>query len=306
MNFIIVGASGFVGKHLFNYLKKKGYNVVGTRYKSSDNDLITFDLATDKIADKIDPMNICSDRPTFGVICAFISQIDRCFREKEESYEINVNGIIRLIKEFNCLGIKPIFISTGSVFSGVLGDYNEVHRKNPICEYGRHKSAVEKFIEDNCPGALILRLDKVVGDNPKERHLFSEWYGLIIENKPIVCIKDQMFSPTFVDDIARAILLSCQKNLSGVYHLANNEFFSREELAKQFIDFFRPLVNYDREVISRPHHEFAFADNRPLKSYLDSNKFVASTGMRFTTMREIFGRFADKLGEKTSEKQELV
>jgi len=48
-------------------------------------------------------------------------------------------------------------------------------------------------------------------------------------------------------------------------------------------------------VISKPMSEFNFQDNRALKSYLDGSRFVRTTGMHFTPMREVFEKFSRRI-----------
>ena len=99
------------------------------------------------------------------------------------------------------------------------------------------------------------------------------------------------FSPTFTGDIAREIYLGCKNGLSGVYNLANPEFFLRDELARQF----SLALGEEAQIISKPQSKFNFVEPRPLKSYLDSSRFVKATGMYFTTMREVFNTFKNRL-----------
>ena len=291
MKFLIVGASGFIGRHTLAYAKSLGYDSLGTRCQSKYPGLITFDLLRHPIKDCIDVSFYETDEPVYGVICATFSQIDRCFREREVSSLLNVENTIRLIRDLKALGIKPVFLSSSFVYDGSIGYYNEEYPPNPINEYGRHKVMVENFINRNTPNVLILRLDKIVGDDPLERHLFSEWYQCIRENQPITCIEGQLFSPTLVKDVAKAVIMSCQQGLTGLYNVANSEFFTREELARQFI----LALGKEAKIICKPQKEFNFADQRPLKSYLDSTKFVKITSMRFTSMREVFRVFIDKI-----------
>ena len=298
MKFLILGASGFVGKHTFEYLQSKGYAVVGTQSQNKLPGLVSFNLLYDNIDDKIQK---CLDKlhdsssslseEVYAVIFSFVTQIDLCFQEKEISRTINVDKIIRLIATLKGQNIKIVFMSSSFVFDGYDGYYSEDHLLNPICEYGRHKADVERYIKEYHPKSLILRLDKIVGDNLLEKHLFSEWYKFIQEKKEIQCIEGQLFSSTYVDDIPKAILLACQNKLQGVFHIANTEFFTREELARQFI--LNCGTKWNIKTMSQ--QQLGFLDFRPLKTYLDSTKFVEATGMTFTPMRKVFDRFFQKI-----------
>jgi len=208
------------------------------------------------------------------------------------SRAINVDGTLQLVDDLLARGVKPVFLSSSCVYDGELGYYGEDQPSSPLNEYGRQKVEVERALVKNASDALVLRLDKVVGDDPAERQLFTEWYRWVQIGRAITCLEGQVLSPTFVGDVARAIVLSCELGLTGVYHLANPEFLARDELARQFL----AALGTNGCVESRPQTSFGFTDPRPLKSCLDSSRFVRATGMRFTPMREVFAAFRRKLG----------
>jgi len=291
MKFLVIGASGFVGRNILYYLKAKGFDALGTQARSQYSNMVKFDLIRDRIHRCIDASFFQDEKTVFVIICACISQVDRCFREQEISYKVNVVNTIQLIQDIEDLGAHPVFMSSSFVFDGNDGYYVEESPRNPICEYGLHKAAVEDFLKKNVSDGLILRLDKIVGDNPLEKHLFSEWVQCLNENRHIVCIKEQLFSPTYVLDIGRAVLHGCADNLTGLYHIANQEYFSRSELAAQFVK----ATGRKAEIVEKLQSEFDFLDFRPLKTYLDANKFIETTGMNFTSMRKVLNNYLNKV-----------
>ncbi len=287
MNILVIGASGFAGSVIYQSLICNGHNVVGTRCSSHVQDLIRFDLVEDSLADILSILPEKKRSFDLVVICAVICQIDRCYRERELSYKVNVVATKKLIKECTKKGIKTLFCSTGFVFDGDSGYYSEDDLRNPICEYGRHKAEVEAYLEDYIDGACTLRFDKIVGTNSVTHHLFTEWYELIQKKKPIRCISDQIFAPTTVSDVAQSVVKVAECKLEGVYHVANQEFFMRDELAYQFCR----EMGINHPIESYPQESFSFADRRPLKTYLDSAKYIQKTGFQFTSMRSAFKQF---------------
>jgi dTDP-4-dehydrorhamnose reductase len=290
VKFLIIGASGFIGRQALAQAKAYGFEAIGTRAGSADPELTRFDLATDRIADCLPQSFLKDGEPVCAAIFSCICQLDRCKREREMSYLVNVTRTIDLLNDFVRLGMKPVFISSSYVHDGRTGYYSENSEPNPINEYGRQKLEVEQYIAAHIPLALVLRLDKIVGDDPATSHLFSEWDRCLEEGRPITCIADQILSPTLVSDVAKAVIFGNENELSGVYNVANPEFFSREELARQFAF----ASGNEAAIISKPLEEFPFDDPRPLKSYLDSTKFIHATGTTFTSMREAFHNYLEK------------
>ena len=284
MKFLMVGASGFIGRHLMAQLESDGLQAIGTQSESHLSNLIVFNLLEDRIQDCVGEKFLQSDHPVVCIIGAGISRIDLCLPDPHTSYLINVDKTIRLIDDLLGYGVKPVFLSSDGVFDGTLGYYTEKHPCSPLHEYGRQKVQVEEYLQAVAPDSLILRLGRVVGDDLTESHLFSEWYRLAKEHKQIDCIERHILSPTYVEDVAKGIILACKYGLTGIYHLTNSEFFPRDELATQFLQ----SLGLQAEVVCKPEQEFNLLQPRAAKTYFDSSKFVNATGMKFTSMRKVF------------------
>jgi len=290
VKFLFIGASGFVGHYAMELARASGHDVLGTQSRPQRPGLLKYDLLADRLGDCLPREWIQEPGLKYGVVSASVRQIDQCYREREMTRRINVDGTLTAIRDLRDMGIRPVFLSTSYVFDGRRGYYTEQDARAPVCEYGRHKAEVEEKLLADFPDVLILRLDKIVGDDPRDDHLFSEWWRWLEAGQPLTCIAGQILSPTFVTDIGRAILLACAAGLTGLYNTANSEFFSREELAAQFL----AICGRRAEIQCRPLDSFKFLDPRPMKTYLDSALFGATTDMRFTPMREVMVRFVER------------
>ncbi|MBN2459211.1 sugar nucleotide-binding protein [Candidatus Woesearchaeota archaeon] len=303
MRFIVIGASGFVGNRILSHLLASDYDAIGTyssrkpepdlKGKSGNSAFIEYNLLEDKLKDCLPKGFIANggrNEKTYAIICAAMSRIDECFLNKELSYKLNVERTINLLYELKELGIKPVFFSSSQVFDGKKGPYTEKSKPAPVCEYGKQKLEVERFIQKEVPDSIIIRTDKVIDDHYMKGQTLSDWYDAVKAKKAIYCIEGKTMSPTAVADMANAVRLLCEKNLSGIYHVANTEFFTRESLAKEFVK----ALEAEADVATRPVEFFNFADKRSIETHLDSGKFIKATGMRFTTMREVFNRFINK------------
>jgi dTDP-4-dehydrorhamnose reductase len=291
VKFLVVGASGFVGRNFLAHVRAQGFAAVGTQSRPREEGLVTFDLLRHRIADCVDPSFFRGAEPVHAVITAVISNMDLCLTDRAMARAVNVEKTIQLIDDLAGLNAKITFLSTCFVFDGKTGYYHEAAPCSPANEYGRHKAEVEEYLRRRLPGAFVARMDKIVGDNPRDHQLLAHWHKCLQENQPIICLEGSLLSPTSVHDIARGLVLASEIGLTGVYHLANSEFFYRDELARQFCFALGKTPN----VISRPLAEFKFADHRALKSYLDGSRFAKETGLRFTSMREVFQAFARRL-----------
>jgi len=290
MKLLVIGASGFVGRHLLKHARAAGHDAVGTQSQPRGGDLVPFDLTRDRLAERF-PSSWFSGEPVHVVLSAAIPQPDRCRLERDLAFATNVTGAIRLLQDAAALGASPAFLSSSFVFDGRCGGYGDRDVRMPISEYGRHKTEVETFVETALPSGLTLRLDKTVGDDPGEHHLLSEWWNLSREGRPIRCIEGQDFSVTLVDDVARGVLLACQRGLRGTFNLASPEHCTREELARRFLK----AAGLSVPVTSVPQSELGFADPRSLRSWLDSSALIRATGLTFTSIDSMLASFLQRV-----------
>lgn len=286
MKLLVIGASGFIGGHIYEKAKSGGLKAVGTGNSRCSGDLIRFDMLSDDVKSVVPGEFTEAPREVLAVICSANPLIDDCGKHPEKSRALNVDSMKRLVEGLSGLGIKSCFLSTDNVFDGAAGYYDESEPPCPCNEYGRQKAEIEKFILENYPNGLILRLSQTVSDSLAGRNLFNQWYGWCLDKKEILCIKDNIFSPTFAGDVYDACVLAHSRNASGLYNCVNGEHFSREELARQFVRHIFPGGNI--RITVKPVDEFGFADRHALKTYLDNTKIVSELGMKFTSMKTVF------------------
>jgi dTDP-4-dehydrorhamnose reductase len=218
MRFLIIGASGFIGRNVLAHVRALGFEAVGTQSQLRAPELVKFNLLSDRIVDCVGKAFFESEGQVCVIICAVVSNMDQCLLDRATSHRINVQQTIQLVDDVRPFKAKVVFLSTCFVFDGTRGYYNEEHPVTPVNEYARHKVEVEQFLQTNVPDAFIARLEKIVNNDPNDRQLFSQWYKLLQAGEPIVCIEGSLLSPTYVQDVAQAFVLACQKNLAGVYH----------------------------------------------------------------------------------------
>jgi len=294
--FLIIGASGFIGRHLLAHLQSRGIPAPGTRSRSGRRlgapGLIPFDLDLDRIVDTLGHDFFTGPEPVQAVVCAAVDNMDWCYRERETSRRLYVDRTCQLLDDLVAIGARPTFISTCFVFDGAEGNYDEDHPVSPVNEYARQKLDVERHLTAHAPRAWTLRLDKIVGDDPAEETLFTQWLRLLKAGQPIVCIADSILSPTFVGDVAEAIRLGAMHRLAGVHHVANPEQFLRTVLARKFCE---AMGKPDHPVVEKPLTEFRFTDARALKSSLNGSRFARLTGIQHTSMGDVLSRFRSKL-----------
>lgn len=162
---LLTGASGFLGKHIYDYLKSKDYEIISLG-RSSLNDIIC-DLSIEVPLLKIDSLAL--------VIHAAgkAHSIPKTEEEKKHFFDVNVKGTENLLKGLEKAVVPKlfVFISSVSVYGKVKGiNINEEHSLIAKDPYGLSKIEGEMLVTDWCKKhnvkCAILRLPLLVGKNP--------------------------------------------------------------------------------------------------------------------------------------------
>ena len=273
----IIGGSGYIGGNLCEYFSKKGKLSHGTYYNSPKKDLVFFDLENPNIED----LKKYSKNDEYIIICSAIPNIDFCKKNKERAYNLNVKGTKKTLEQIFELEKIPIFLSSDYVFNGKKGNYSEIDETNPCNVYGNHKRIIEKFLLESGRDFLITRISKIFGLKPNDNTLLTSWAKQLREGNEIYCAQDQRFSATHVGDLVRALDISMNKKLIGLYNVASPESFSRYELATMI----KKELNIKSGKINTCNiNDFDFADLRPLDTSLDVKKFNKATQFEFSKM----------------------
>lgn len=204
--------------------------------------------------------------PEVIIHSAALTDVDRCEREKELAYQMNVEGTRAIATAAEKAGSFLIYISTDYVFDGNRGMYREDDRTNPVSYYGYSKLLGEKF----CRGC-IARTCVIYGSRPASGKVnFALWLlNSLKSGKPVGVVTDQFITPTLNTNLARMVLEAAERRLTGIYHLAGATRISRYdyalELAREF-DLDESLILPSRM------EDLMWAAKRPIDSSLDTSK----------------------------------
>ncbi len=289
MKLFIIGASGFIGASLLKKAVTDNIDAAGTGYKRLKEGLIYFNMLEHNFNRVLPQKFKDSSDDTFVIICSANPLIEECKKNPVESYKLNVTAMKYLLDALAGAGIKFCFLSTDNVYNGIKGYYDETEAPCPCNEYGRQKAEIENYILHNYKNGLIFRLSQTVSDTSNDKHLFSQWNEWCKTKKEIMCIKDNIFSPTFVGDIYNALCKAFKLKASGLYNCVNGEHFSREELANQFVRHLYPEAGI--KITVKLASEFGFIENRALKTYLNNTKIIDELEIKFTAMKNVLKSF---------------
>lgn len=291
MQYLVLGATGYVGNYIYQHMKRDGFTVLGTGHRNGEKDLVCFDALADSI---FNIAKVLEGKEKMAIICIAQTDFNRCKTEYKLSRQINVIAIKSMIEVLVQEKFQVIYFSTDNVFDGVQGNYTEQDKTNAISKYGEMKEEIELFLTESYPEVCIYRMPRVVGVEREERNLLTDFERKITD-KVIKCIKGNRMSIVAKEDILQACYIASKRKLHGIYNLSNGETFSRKELAEKF---FYSIGIFDKCIVELELEEFGFKDVRPLNTSLDNTKFRKETGYEFRTYDMIIDKYLKINGYK--------
>lgn len=290
MQYVIVGADGYLGSYLYKRLLEDGHDVIGTGHRRPNcMELVYYDILKSDIGNIV--ANLKDDDWT-GIICIAEPNIDKCYMDYKRAYDINVIAIKKLICEMQQRNAKILFFSSDNVFDGTRGNYTEKDMTNPINAYGKMKEEMEQYLLDK-QDTCVFRLSRVVSIRPLRQNVFFEWETQLKRNETIKCIRQNYNSFVWDEDIYQACLIFSQKKMSGLYNVAGDIALTRKELAQKFFSY---LGQDDVNIVECSLDEFGFKDKRPLNVGMDNTKFRESTDYSFTSMESMIAEYVKQNG----------
>lgn len=165
-------------------------------------------------------------------------EADRILGEDGQAWQINVEGTKNVAKACEQFGKKLIYVSTDFVFDGEKESYTEEDLPNPINWYARTKFEGEKIAKSLSTPWLIIRIAYPYRAHFLRNDFFRAIKVRLEKGESLQMVTDHIMTPTFVDDLPKALDILFQKNSKGIYHLAGGEYISPFESAVQIAKMF--------------------------------------------------------------------
>jgi len=259
---LVIGA-GFLGKNVIKEFENQKYDVIGTSSVGDNADLLKMDITSSE-----DLQNILKIKPDIVINCAAKTNLELLEKNPDEAFAVNSDAVKNISKICNKLGAKLIHISTDSVFDGKRGNYVETDISNPINVYAKSKLEGEKNVKEICKNFTIIRTN-FYGIDGNQKFLFEKMFHNLKNGEEITGFDDVVFSPLEIKNLSKMILEISEKNISGVLHLASNEFFSKYEFCKLIAKIF----SFDENLIKKGSiDDWHFNAKRPKNTTLNNEK----------------------------------
>lgn len=229
---LVIGSNGQLGQALAKLASQYPHlSFVHTTRKVLD--LSQTQLITDYFKDK-----------DFNIIinCAAYTAVDNAETESELADQINHRAVKQLAEIAKQKNMTLIHISTDYVFNGEnFKPYVETDKTDPQNVYGITKLKGEQAIQQLSPKSIIIRTSWVYSEFGN--NFVKTMLRLGQERDSLNIIFDQIGSPTYAGDLAKAILdiilhkdFDKKSQIPSLYHYSNEGVCSWYDFAKAIFE----------------------------------------------------------------------
>ena len=270
MKILVLGSNGQLGSCLQDQFAYTKYDVI----YASRNELDLSKLHDiKKYISKINPDIIIN--------ASAYSDVDSAEKNTEEAYLINDIAVKNIANICSEKDIWMIHVSTDYVFDGISNRPYKVNDKtSPRSVYGQSKLNGEISIANSSCKFLIIRTAWLFSEYGK--NFVKTMLRLSSTHREISVVGDQIGSPTYTQDFARAIIATLkylsEETKSGIYHYTGNPECTWAEFAQHIFN----EAKQQNKIIKSPKikiidsSEYPTPVKRPLYSVLDTSLFESS------------------------------
>ena len=228
-------------------------------------------------------------RPKLVVNATAYNEVDRAESEPDQALRVNAELVGLLGEHARREQGALIHYSTDFVFDGRKGaPYVETDEPSPLSAYGRSKLAGERALAQMDAPALVLRTAWVY--SLRRKSFVSMILKMARERKELRVVTDQVGSPTWCRDLARATVALVEKlgadpgavamDARGIYHAGGAGACSRFELARAVLELDPKRSEHVVERLEPVTADaFPAPAARPACAPLDCGKLVARFGV---------------------------
>lgn len=224
-------------------------------------------------------------KPSYFINTAAYTAVDKAETEQELAYRINAEGVGNLATLCKQMNTGFIHISTDYVFDGTSrSPYVETDETKPLNYYGYSKREGERLALANYADTIIVRTSWVY--SAYGNNFVKTMLRLMKERTDINVVGDQIGSPTYAKDIAKAIMAivskSETKTFPGIYHFSNDGAISWYAFALAI----RAMKKLSCNVHPIPTSGYPTPAKRPSYTVMNKDKIVKTFGIQLKDWKE--------------------
>lgn len=280
MKYLVLGAGGQLGTAFRALLHDQGQDCLALGQEALD---ITDMSHLDEILHEA--------KPDVVLNCAAYNQVDRAEQEWRQAFLVNaiaIGGLAQLARSHGCV---LVHYSTDYVFDGVkAAPYTIVDLPHPISRYGESKLLGEEQLRQFGERFYLIRTSWVFGAG--NENFVTKLIGWARDRRELKVATDQVSSPTYTMDLARATLTLLKTGRGGLYHVSNSGWCSRYEWARFILE----QCGWDGRLLPAKSADFPSPAARPPFSALDNHPYSSLAGGELPGWQEATRNFLSETG----------
>lgn len=271
MNIIGTGLSGLVGSRVVELL---------FLHHSFTN--LSLETGVDITNHKIVHEKLAQSDALWVLHFAAFTDVQEAEKEKSIAWKVNVDATQNIIDACSAFKKRLLYVDTDYAFDGKKKMYTEDDTPNPLGWYGTTKSEGAKRVL--AAGGLVIRISNPYRANPVgKKDFIHKMLERLQNSQDIVAPTDQLFVPTFIDDIATAINKLILMNVSGIYHVVGSQALSPYDAAKLIAQTWK----LDEKSVTPTTFAEYFANRAPTPQYaVLENQKLHAFGIKMCTFEE--------------------
>lgn len=267
MKYYILGATGFMGSGMVDYLKSKGHEVFSERIDITDYPSLLAKF------ESVKPDVVIN----FAGVRAY-PNIDWCEDHKEGTVQVNVGGAINVALASLKVGAYPIQIASGCIYSGGLGKkFKEEDEPNFSGSfYSRMRIVMQNALKE-LP-VLQVRIRMPISKFSHPRNFINK----IVSYDKVISVAN---SVTLIEDMYPALELLTESRPTGVLNLVNEGYLTHSDVLNVYNEIVDPDHEYETITLDELQGEGGITKAKRSNCILSTKK-AKSLGVKMPALDE--------------------
>jgi dTDP-4-dehydrorhamnose reductase len=227
---LLIGANGQLGSDLKKVFAAAGDEVVALTHAQMDV------CDPERVAAVVTEV-----QPQVVLNTAAFHKVEECEKKPELAFQVNGAAAMNLAQTCQKAGAVLVHFSTDYVFGGYSRNtpFEENDRPAPLNAYGVSKLAGEYLIASNTDRYFVLRvcgLYGIAGSSGKGGNFVENMLKKALAGERVRVVEDQILTPTYTVDLAKAVRQLIQTGEFGLYHLSSEGQCSWYEFTRHIFE----------------------------------------------------------------------
>jgi dTDP-4-dehydrorhamnose reductase len=283
MKVLLIGANGQLGSDMFKVFQAAGDTVTPVMHAQLDV------CSETRVAEVL-----AETKPDFVINTAAYHKVEECEKRSDLAFQVNGTAAMNLALACSKAGAVLVHFSTDYVFGGYSKNspYDETDRTAPLNVYGTSKVVGEHLIPAYTDRYFILRvcgLYGIAGSSGKGGNFVETMLKKALAGDAIRVVDDQVLTPTYTGDLARAVRNLILTESFGLYHLSSEGECSWYDFTRHIFE----CAGLQAQLTPVKSSDFASPVKRPAYSVLNKAK-VRALGVSIPSWKDALPRYLEE------------